>query len=368
MAGDHKETIQAMNSHLEMIRDMLNQPLGDGQKELVREVLQQCEDQRKQMQDIAGVVIEQPGGDIIFNEITHQLEQLDEMQQRFERWSSSGGSPPMPGASAHGDSGFGGGGFGTDDFGQAPGPSPGPSFAHASSEGAGSDGRSDTRGRRKNKKKKQSAGDANEEWPGAEGFGGDAAPAGFGDFGHTSSGGSRGHAGGWPGGGDHEADGWGAANAASGGGWGNEGGGWGEGAAPAFSAHGFGDNTSGGGFGDAGGTFGADGGWGAPASGGGFPGFNEEARGSFGSKMGEHAPPTSSLHLGGWAADPPPLSQSHPGSPSSESQFATLQIQRPYAEVAEDIEKFKRSFIQSVSQATGIAPHRIRVNGVKPGY
>jgi len=48
------------------------------------------------------------------------------------------------------------------------------------------------------------------------------------------------------------------------------------------------------------------------------------------------------------------------------SQVATFHIRCPYAEVEHDLDHFAKQFARAASNATGIAPHRIRVIGVKP--
>mmetsp|Transcript_33968 Transcript_33968/g.94028 ORF Transcript_33968/g.94028 Transcript_33968/m.94028 type:complete len:513 (-) Transcript_33968:210-1748(-) len=53
--------------------------------------------------------------------------------------------------------------------------------------------------------------------------------------------------------------------------------------------------------------------------------------------------------------------------PAAAGELLTMHIQRPFAEIADDVKGFTASFVRSVATAMGISERRIRVQAVRPG-
>lgn len=49
------------------------------------------------------------------------------------------------------------------------------------------------------------------------------------------------------------------------------------------------------------------------------------------------------------------------------SQRATMRIQCPFDAIAQDVDRFTDTFVKGIAQAAGVAPHRVRVQSVRPG-
>jgi len=91
------EKINHMENHLEKIAEILRAPpTGDDQKQLVEDLLGECDECRKQMETIAVAVIEHEGGEEAFNRITHELDKLERMQEKYTSWAATppGAQPP----------------------------------------------------------------------------------------------------------------------------------------------------------------------------------------------------------------------------------------------------------------------------------
>merc|ERR1712050_620777 len=88
---------------------MGRQPPGEETKAMVSDMLRQCTEQRKALEDMAMAVIDQDGGEAAFNQITGKLDRLERLQDEFAAWVSSAStrarhtppaSPPLSQASA----------------------------------------------------------------------------------------------------------------------------------------------------------------------------------------------------------------------------------------------------------------------------
>jgi len=86
-----------MEGQLEMISDCMREsPEGDDQKGLVRELLTECEDMQKHLENLAVEVIELPDGADTFNRITVSLDRLARLQAKYPGWCATpaGEMPP----------------------------------------------------------------------------------------------------------------------------------------------------------------------------------------------------------------------------------------------------------------------------------
>lgn len=383
MSEEHANAVLKMRQHLDIISDTMRHPAdGEEPKILVRDLLAECQSQRKRMEEIAMAYIDGPGGDVLFNEITAPIDRLEELEKQAAVWEHQGpaatpmgGDVPAPAmrgmsSSASQGSGPGAPGSGADDFGFDA--SRGQSYSEGGFDDRAmrmnSDAPSDGSRRRDKKQKKERkqrslAGETiGEEFgaPPAEpdfGFGTPAADASaHGGFGEGIGGGDPGGFA-WP---EQEA---------SGSGWDADGpaaGGWGA-SAGADRAAPFGTTGTGGGVG--GGAFDGTGSAGFDPSGwgGGQSAFPAASAARFDAPADDRVEARRSHHEAidsGWGANTgPDVSPYH-----SEPKASRLKIAKPFAEVADDINGFKMRFIHSVAEATGVAPHRIKVHSVRPGY
>merc|ERR1712083_273865 len=84
----------------------MGQPPGEETKAMVSDMLRQCTEQRKALEDMAMAVIDQDGGEAAFNQITGKLDRLERLQDEFANWVSGPtrprNSPPASPAISHG--------------------------------------------------------------------------------------------------------------------------------------------------------------------------------------------------------------------------------------------------------------------------
>eukprot|EP00928_Gymnodinium_smaydae_P098317 TRINITY_DN9116_c2_g1_i1.p1 TRINITY_DN9116_c2_g1~~TRINITY_DN9116_c2_g1_i1.p1 ORF type:complete len:437 (-),score=109.07 TRINITY_DN9116_c2_g1_i1:4-1314(-) len=356
--SDHAEAIQSMDRNLDLIAEAMRSPSpGDEEKALVRDLLQDCLDRRKQLEDICTVVIDQEGGEVAFNQITGQLDRLELLQERAKTWGGGAGSVSQsspgtaslsarPGGldasgfgslSGAGEGGFGGGGAPPPAVSSGAWASMPQGSPASAAQMVSSDAELARKKEKKEKKEKKRRGqDAADEFAGfgapggLDGFGGMAAgdsasgiglPLGSGGA-SSSCAGAAGGFGGWP----SSA----AALDVSGGAGPSGGAAWGAGGPPASSCHsggGEGWPADGGGGGAAtGGGFGSSAGFdgGAGGAGGGGGGDFDASWGQFGAShgAGSTAAPaagdsgaawgvSASGALGEGAAAPPPSNSRH---------------------------------------------------------
>eukprot|EP00929_Paragymnodinium_shiwhaense_P032086 TRINITY_DN17854_c0_g1_i1.p1 TRINITY_DN17854_c0_g1~~TRINITY_DN17854_c0_g1_i1.p1 ORF type:complete len:406 (+),score=59.79 TRINITY_DN17854_c0_g1_i1:153-1370(+) len=403
--ADHMSAIRTFEEQLDLISQAMEAPCTtEDQRQLVHELLRECLERRQHMEDICMEVIDQDGshGVNTFNRITCQLDRLHVLQEQYPSWSGVG---PPPGAaspasvaavpasphqptlglqgSTSGGLGSQGGGPSTS-FSTIPPPAaadiaPSPALSHAAS----TDGMGDSRRDKKEKKERKRRG---QEVSGISdsGFGFGAGGDAFGTSG----------------------DAFGSATDA----FGSSG--------PLPSA----GEGLGGGFSSAAWPSGGDAGWPgvdtksstwpeaskgdrAGSAGLGSTGLDAFPKSTRSSAWGEDPPltvPTGALPGAGSVAafreDPPsvPKAVSDPWAPpgpssatlgaagqgsglaptssfplgsggKKSSHFGTLQIQKPYADVAHDLDGFARQFVQAASLATGVPAYRIKVHGVRQG-
>lgn len=92
----HEDTLRSMDSHLDVIADSMRSPCTDeDQRQLVADMLRECQEQRGKLEEAAMVVIGQDGGESIFNEITGMLDRLEQLQERYRSWAESVGQPEV---------------------------------------------------------------------------------------------------------------------------------------------------------------------------------------------------------------------------------------------------------------------------------
>lgn len=311
----HEDVLRMMDNHLDLVADaMRDPPVDEDQVAMVSDMLRECQDQRVKLEEAAMVVIGQDGGEAAFNEITGMLDRLEQFQDRYRTWSAAASSPDM-GVSGVQSS---------------------PVMSSQSSVNMNDSKKDKKRGKeRKEKKQRGEPGSADDEFafsahgqaavPAAAGTPGD----GFGSF-------QTGGFGGWPDSQDAEIG--GGVPASCGGfeeaGWpqhaqtpgefGGNGGSWGDTPTVAKPAQAT--------------TFGM-----------------EELAGSFQGAFGNANVPRESSR------------QSFGMGGAGVSQFGTLHIKIPFAEVEYDQDSFKKQFARATAQATGIPQHRIRVLQVRPG-
>eukprot|EP00931_Biecheleriopsis_adriatica_P054952 TRINITY_DN32395_c0_g1_i1.p1 TRINITY_DN32395_c0_g1~~TRINITY_DN32395_c0_g1_i1.p1 ORF type:complete len:374 (+),score=96.99 TRINITY_DN32395_c0_g1_i1:67-1188(+) len=371
--GDPTQDIATMANQLDLIEDVMGQG-GEGEAAMVQEMLQECAESRAKLEHAALVVLEK-GGDQQFNQISALLERLERLQERAKTMGRGGGSTrntPAPASPAwQQPQGSPSGSVSRMDTagalaavaametgGGQSGLANADAFADFGAQGSfGTQPASDAFGEvpasgKKDKKSKKSKKEATDSFgfPSGGDFGqtGGAWPAqtaqpdsmsfGFGDDGMQridSSGVADSGPSAADGGASFAA--FGAAPTSS---WGviekeqptTASGSPGFGASqsrnsPALSTRGFEQDASG---------------WGAKA--GGFGSFSGSGSFSAGARYGDDA-------LGG------------PGG-----YKASLQIRRPFSEIGHDTDGFERLFIREVATAAGIAPHRIRITSIRPGY
>eukprot|EP00450_Noctiluca_scintillans_P022781 CAMPEP_0194516434 /NCGR_PEP_ID=MMETSP0253-20130528/49319_1 /TAXON_ID=2966 /ORGANISM="Noctiluca scintillans" /LENGTH=290 /DNA_ID=CAMNT_0039360287 /DNA_START=14 /DNA_END=886 /DNA_ORIENTATION=- len=289
--GDGMEVLRTMEGQLEMISDCMREsPEGDDQKGLVQELLTECEDMQKHMENLAVEVIELPDGADTFNRITVSLDRLARLQAKYPGWCAT-------------------------PAGEMPPASPAPSFdigaAHAAHEQYERSPSVSANGDHvvERQKKKKSSKEKKRRDPPSEDFG-------------TS----------FPTGGDAFTQSWPPAEEMDGG-WGASGSGGGVASWDAGASHG-----------------GAAHDWGASF---------DDPNAAWGTSAGANpsAGPTSSFGAFGDAG----------WSSSGGSQFSSMHIARPFNEVVQD-PSFHEQFQRSLADSLGVPRHRIRVNGVRPGY
>lgn len=388
MSGDPAATIQNMESQLDMIADMMRQTATEEQKGLVQDLIRECQENRKQMEALAFEVVEQDEGGDTFQRITHELDRLERMQERYTNWASAppGSAPPVSPVSAvptpsstsalppaNTSHAFGSAGGDSAVFPS----SPGPSFAAGASSGEGaaphlSSGNLSSSGRskrdKKGKKDKKRDAAANQSMDGFSSGVGDA----WGGAAANPGDGASGFDAGWPAGGDSAGVSGGFGDTAAGsGGFGDSGGGWPSSTADAGGhTGGWGDppithGTSGGGdgWGDGWGAAGASAASPAPAA----P-----------TSTTSHAPPSSSPPLqnpfDSFREPAPSASTRSVGPPASSHSYApshgpcaTLHIRRPFSEIQDNVRGFEEQFIRAAALAAGVHPDRIKVRSVRAG-
>jgi len=316
--ADPLEKSKQFGDTIKTVEDLMQQPLDEHSKSIVKEMIKDISDERKEMESIATEALDSQneGGDILFNTITAQLDRVEALRTRFEVWSV--GSPRLSATSSH--RGRGGHDFVSGGGSQVPGPSPQPPFVPPTESDDQptrplSDG-SNRRKKNKKDKKLESGGDT-----------------GIGACGDSA---------------------WGAPPPGSA--WGDTVD-WGTSIPPAPTG-GFGDDGFGGRWGSAPEHCPSD------SRNNGFP--SSETRGGIGPKTGENV-------TSGWASESSSHhKERHGGSTHGscslpESQHATLQIRRPFAEIERDVDGFKTSFRNSIAHAMGIPAHRIQIKQVQPG-
>jgi len=304
--ADPRERSKQFGDTIRTVQDMMHQSPDEHIIGIVKEMIKDLSDERKDMEAIAANALDPTyeGGDIVFTEITEQLDSVEALRARFEVWSSGRlpvGSPVLSTTSSH--RARAGQGFESGGGSEIRAPSPRPPFVPPAEfddqpSRRVSDG--STRKKKSKKDKKLESGD----------------DSGNGVWGQTD---------------------WGAPTQGSGA-WGDTAD-WGTTAPPAPSG-GFGDD----GFAN----------WGSTP-----PQLSSDSR-----NKGEHV-------ASGWTSEASSHHKDRHGDStrglSMDSQHATLQIRRPYAEIERDIDGFKSRFRNSIAHAIGIPAHRIRIKEVQPG-
>merc|ERR1712232_413469 len=81
--------------------DVLKAPCTCSNLELVRELLVDGAERKKALEDICMEVIDQKGGELIFNRITGELDRLESLQERFRTWSTTSAASARGSPAAH---------------------------------------------------------------------------------------------------------------------------------------------------------------------------------------------------------------------------------------------------------------------------
>lgn len=415
MAGDHRDAIRRMENQLDVISETMRQPpSSNDQKSLVHDMLRECGEYRRQLEDMAGVVLDQEGGEAVFNQITNELDRFQRLQDGYDQWAASGhvGESPIAGAIHH-VGGEGHLGHPTPEMSHAAS-SEGqydadPKFSRQSS-GVRDLGKKEKKKKEKKEKKKHSSDTVDEinfqapntdsfsrgHPPGTDSFShGHTFPHSSDDFQFPSAagGGEPGHGGtgsgfaGWPPGDaeppsapgqiwggsapdtawpsngprdlpeaavfDQSVEVWGSSTPVGS-------------AVPAqhsFNPHGFSETSRGGPS------------WGsnasAPIGSASIPpppvgtGGASSTASNFGPFGDDPVGPSGLFGTAQSSGEAGSVSKRHIGNTGG--QHATLHIQRPFADIEHDIDAFKAQFVRATAQAAGVAPHRIRVSAVRPG-
>lgn len=101
-AEEHAAAIAEVEARLDRAAEVMRGPSAGGKAELVRDLLRDCAERRKSLEDICMVVIVQEGGEAIFNKIAGELDRLEILQDQFMTWSASVGSASQPAGSYRG--------------------------------------------------------------------------------------------------------------------------------------------------------------------------------------------------------------------------------------------------------------------------
>lgn len=395
--SDAVQTVKSMDSLCDLIAEAMRDAPTEDAEAMVDDLFRECEKLRPKLHEMAMSVIDQEGGDKIFNEITMALDRLERLSEQKDGWLRR--APPISSGGTNGSALPAGiAGFGA--FGGDVQVSAGVSSRAPSSVGDGDgihpynsslDLRPSARPDKKKKDKKDkkikggpdefgfAAADAASDAPlqdaaGASGFG--AWPAAGEAAGASSWGGAAAA--------DASSGAWGAAPAGDSGfgAWGKAGGAAASssaagGAAAGFDA--FGDAAKG--FGDV-----AKGGWGAAsasvppastvASAPSAPAHSVPSGSTGGlGAGGRDVPPAASApaFAVGFGPDAPDLAAGGASTTSRAAgkpvgaQQATMTIRCPFKEVEHDRQAFERLFVSQLATSLRIPAHRIRINAVRPG-
>merc|ERR1719410_470569 len=98
---------QTLEGDLDAIADaMRTPPHSEEQRVMVGDMLKECGDNRKKLEDMAMLVIdsEQEGGEETFNTITARLDRLERLQDEYQSWATSALLDPMTDPSPAGES------------------------------------------------------------------------------------------------------------------------------------------------------------------------------------------------------------------------------------------------------------------------
>jgi len=404
MAANAADELRTMEGDLDAIADSMRAaPHSEEQRVMIGDMLKKCGDKRKNLEDMAMLVIdtEHEGGEETFNTITARLDRLERLQEEYQTWGSSALADPI---SAQALSSMGSTG---NDLSSARS-SMHPMASIEDAEGAreipfkddvetrgpqrfnsGLAAGSETGSKKEKKKKKE------RKWasamPEVDFAAFPAATADVADGGRANAAAaSSTFGGGWPSptvsetGAGADAASWGAAGAGSGAPWpGPPTTGLGSVSVPAADGAGFDVNSGGA--------------WGSAAIGDAAAALDQSGFGTSPNRAFElpsvatpqrqapsQGPAAAAAAVTAASLDPTSSGTDAPGlkewqhnvsSPTvipaaktsgTSSQVATFHIRCPYAEVEQDINHFSRQFARAAANATGISPHRIRVIGVKP--
>eukprot|EP00927_Polykrikos_kofoidii_P037220 TRINITY_DN31386_c0_g1_i1.p1 TRINITY_DN31386_c0_g1~~TRINITY_DN31386_c0_g1_i1.p1 ORF type:complete len:448 (+),score=87.91 TRINITY_DN31386_c0_g1_i1:228-1571(+) len=98
--AEHDEAIRIMEAQLDLIAEAMREPATtEDQKEVVHDMLRECAEHRKQLEDIGEAVIEQEGEATTFNTITGQLDRLERLQETYQSWIQNSVGSGVPSAS-----------------------------------------------------------------------------------------------------------------------------------------------------------------------------------------------------------------------------------------------------------------------------
>jgi len=103
-ADSVSDAIKHMESNVDAAFDAMRQPCsGEDHRAAVESMVSQCDQQRPKLEEMAMMVIDQAGGDRIFNEITLVLDRLERLKDQKEAWARA--PPTATGGSSGGAGG-----------------------------------------------------------------------------------------------------------------------------------------------------------------------------------------------------------------------------------------------------------------------